>query len=190
MERTSRAGAAAEWSFGSQATKATRARERTRGEGGVPSHGAALPAFCSLGASAQALRLRLVGDRDEPAWGAQAHVLWPASAPPGRGPVRPAASPPSARSSRETSSPQPAARGQTRPKAQDPRGREGRRKEVASPRQGILNYRLKASKTVHHIFHVSAGGRDKRKQNACGWGGREAPSHLLFFSFFLLSVQM
>lgn len=36
MERTSRAGAAAEWSFGSQATKAPGARERTRGEGGVP----------------------------------------------------------------------------------------------------------------------------------------------------------
>lgn len=72
---------------------------------------------------------------------------------------RPAASPlPTA----QPSDLEPPAR-QTRPRAEDPKGIEGREKEVASPRQGILNYRLKASKTVHHIFHVSADGHDKRK---------------------------
>lgn len=61
--------------------------------------------------------------------------------------------------------------GQTPPRAEDLSGREAERKEVASSRQGILNYRLKASKTVHHIFHVSADCRDKRKQNAGGLRG-------------------
>lgn len=88
------------------------------------------------------------------------------------------------RPSRATSSPPPAARGQTRPRAEEPRGREGRRKEVASPGQGILNYRLKASKTVH-IFHVSADGRDKRKHRTLR--GKMAPSRL---PPPLLSVQM
>ena len=44
----------------------------------------------------------------------------------------------------------------------------GKEQEVASPRQGILNYRLKASETVHHIFHVSADGSDKGKHRMLG----------------------
>lgn len=48
------------------------------------------------------------------------------------------------------------------------RGQGGKEKGGSSPRQGILNYRLKAGKTVHHIFHVSADGSDKRKHHAEG----------------------
>lgn len=195
---TSRMGAAAEWNAGLPATKAPRrGGERTRGEGGVPA-----PAEASRGPAGRPFPLSAAwaqlpglqgsgssGDRNALGRGARAHALWLASAPSSRGPCAP---PPAhdRRPSRGTSSPQPAARGQTRPRAEEPRGREGRKKEVASPRQGILNYRLKASKTVHHIFHVSAGGRDKRKQNAEGGKG---PFSFFFFSslfYYLCECKM
>lgn len=122
--------------------------------------------------------------------GAGVRALRQASEGPGRGPrASPLPPPPHCpRPSRATSSPPLAARGQTRPRAEDPRGRDGRRGEVASPRQGILNYRLKASKTVHHIFHVSADGRDKRKHTALR--GKMAPSQTSFFFFFFSSPSL
>lgn len=90
-------------------------------------------------------------------------------------PLLPAACPlPTARLGQATAAP---SQQRTRPnpkRAEDPRDREGRRKVVASPRQGIFNYRLKANKTVHHIFHVSADGRDKRKH--CALRGKKGLS--------------
>lgn len=173
-----RAGAAG---TGARASRA-RGEDARPGRRRAPAGKEALPALGGEGAAARTLSSD--GTRPGGARGAGARAPGPGSAP--ASPL-PAAQP---------GDPDPhAARGQTQLREEAPRGRKGRRKVVASPRQGILNYRLKASKTVHRIFHVSADAATKGNTERGGAGGRgeQAPSRRLSFSslfYYLCKCRM